>query len=201
MSRRAIVLITVLIGLAASAGPLVVLVGAERGEAAFGDGETFGLNQLASASVAVEVGEQMLLLDASAMAPGDRLSGRFALTNAGTLPIRYSIVAEAEDASSPLLRVLEWSLWVERPQTPCTSAPVSGLLFEGLTFARAVNPEVLVGDPAVGPDPGDRVLEPDTSESLCVQVELPLDVGDVFQGTSARVEITVNAEQATEADS
>lgn len=188
----------VLFVLAASAGPLVVLVGADRGEAAFGDGETFGLNELASASVVVEVGEQTLLLDAGAMAPGDRLSGRFALTNAGTLPIRYSVTAEAEDASSPLLTVLQWSLWVESERTPCSSPPASGLLFEGLTFARSVNPEVLVGNPAVGPDPGDRVLEPAASESLCVQVALPLGVADVLQGSSARVDITVIGEQATE---
>lgn len=192
MSRRWVVLLTILFVMAAFAGPLVVLVGGQRGQAAFGDGETFGLNQLASASVDVGVGDTTLLLDATAMAPGDRLIGRLAFGNDGTLPLRYSVVADPQDRSSLLLAELQWSIWSATSQATCSSAPADPL-FDGVVSGGA-----LFGNPAVGADPGDRLLEPGETETLCVVVELPLGVPDSIQGSTARVDLTVFGEQATE---
>lgn len=193
MSRRWVVVLTMLFVLAAFAGPFVVFVGGERGEAAFGDGETFGLNELGAASVVIGVGETTVLLDASAMAPGDELVGRFDVSNDGTLPLRYALVADLLDPGSMLLAELQWSIWPDSLGTTCGSIPAD-LLFGGVVTSGA-----LIGDPRVGRDPGDRLLQPGSSETLCVVVELPLGVPDTIQGATARVDLTVVGEQATEA--
>ena len=192
MSRRWGVVLTMLLVLAAFAGPFVLFVGGERGQAAFGDGETFGVNELAAASVDVSVGETTLLIDASAMAPGDQLIGRLAFNNDGTLPLRYSVGAEPENPASILLSELRWSVWAATPQSTCLPVP-AGVLFGGVVLGGP-----LLGDPAVGQDPGDRLLEPGRAETLCVVVELPLGVPDTIQGSTARIDLTVVGEQATE---
>lgn len=194
MSRRWVVALTILFVLAAFAGPFVVFVGGERGQAAFGDEETFGLNELSAASVEIGIGETTVLLDASAMAPGDRLIGRLAFSNEGTLPLRYVLLADARDAAAPLLAELEWAIWAASASTTCTPTP-SDLLFGG-----QVQDGPLFGDPAVGPDVGDRLLQPGQSETICMVVELPLGVPDTIQGSTAQVDLTVIGEQATEVD-
>lgn len=193
MNRRIVIGLGVLLALAAMAGPALVVFGGEPGSAAFGDAETFGMNELASASVSVEVGEQLLLIDASAMAPGDRLPGRLVLDNDGSLPLRYSLLAEPTDAASPLLDVLDWSVWHDARAGSCQPIPAA-TLYEG----PVIDDGPLIGDPAIGLDAGDRSLAPGQSEVICFVVELPLGTSNAFQGTAAQVDLVVVAEQATE---
>ena len=53
----------------------------------------------------------------------------------------------------------------------------------------------IVGNPATGPDGGDRVLPAGGNEDLCVSVALPLSTGNAFQGASASIDLAFDAEQ------
>lgn len=192
MRRRWLLALGALFLLAAVTAPVLISLGADRSEAAFGDNETLGLNQLGSASVAIDVGATTVLIDTSAMAPGDRLQGQIALENNGTLPLRYALQAEFGDGTGELIAALDWRIWPRPSSTPCGS-PVGPYLFEG-----AVTDSRLLGDPALGEDPGDRMIQPASQDVLCVEVALPIDASDVLQGARARVDLTAIAEQATE---
>lgn len=173
-------------------GPVVIALGADRGEAAFSDDETFGLNRLASASVSVDVGPNTVVFDTTAMAPGDQFSGPIVFENSGTLPVRYALVSDVGAGADRLLDVLEWRIWSAPPSGICGSA-IGPFLFEGIIDGSQV-----LGDVAIGIDPGDRLIQPLTEDVLCVEVALPLGVSNAFQGTEAQVDLTLVAEQATE---
>lgn len=192
MRRHWLLGLALLLLIAGLTGPMVIALGADRGEASFGDNETLGLNQLASASVVIDVGTNTVLLDTTAMAPGDRVGGQIVLENNGTLPLRYSLVADIGDGAAELLDVLEWKIWPTPASIPCGPA-VGPFVFSGLMDEPAV-----LGNPAVGPDTGDRVVAPSTREVLCLEVALPIQVSDGLQGAAAQVDLTVIAEQATE---
>jgi len=192
MSRRGIIGLVAALVLAAMAGPVVIALGADRGSAAFGDNETFGINQLESASVELAVGENSVAIDATSMAPGDRVGGQIVIENKGSLPLRYALVADLSAPDQTLRGSLDWKIW-PTPSAASCSAPIGPFLFDGL-----VTDSVIFGDPGVGEDPGDRLLQPGDVDVLCLEVELPLEVSDDLQGASARVALTAIAEQATE---
>jgi hypothetical protein len=56
-------------------------------------------------------------------------------------------------------------------------------------------PITIIGNPAIGQHPGDRVLAAGMSEDLCVSVGLPLGTDNTFQDTDAQVALTFLAEQ------
>ncbi len=194
MNRRVILGLVILLVVAALAGPIAIAFGVGRSEAAFGDSETFGVNRIASASVSVEVGSNTLPVDTTLLAPGDRLAGQISFDNAGTLPLRYAVVAELSSRSGvSLLDVLWWRIWPART-ADCSVIPgVSGLLFDGIMLDSAV-----LGDVAIGPDPGDRLVDPAESDVLCVVIELPIGISDAYQSAEAIVNLTLHAEQAPE---
>lgn len=192
MRRRRLIASGILLLLAAVAVPVMISLSAARGEAAFGANETLGVNQLGSASVAIDVGPTTVLIATSAMAPGDRLQGRIALENNGTLPLRYALRAEFSDDADELLAALEWKIWAQPPLPSCGS-PSGPYLFQGV-----VTDSGLLGSPAVGEDPGDRVVLPASQDVLCVEVALPIETSDALQGARAQIDLIAVAEQATE---
>ena len=193
MRVRMRVVLIVLFGLAALAGPLALLLGADRGAASFGDNEAIGVNELQSATVELGVGSSSVPFNVTRMAPGDVLSGSFDVRNDGTVPLRYAIEAERSVpvGAVDLLEVLVWELAVASPGG-CGSAAGRSL------FSGPISSAPLIGSAAVGTDPGDRLLEPGEGERICVTVELPLDVSDEFQAASGSVEIVLIAEHAIE---
>ena len=58
--------------------------------------------------------------------------------------------------------------------------------------------DVVIGDPRIGSDPGDRSLAPGASDVLCLDVVLPVDTDDSYQAADAIVRLVVAAEQDTE---
>lgn len=189
MSRRRLTVVGILVAILIFAGPAFVIF-ADRGQAAFGDNELIGLNQLGAATVDVAVGPNTVGFDVAAMAPGDRFSGTLELENEGTLPVRYAIEAERAAGSEALLSVLEWRIWPASGGAACATSPV-GTLFEGVMTSVDVT-----GSPAVGQDDGDRLIQPGDIDRLCVDVQLSIDTPNSFQGSAAVVELIVLAEQA-----
>lgn len=179
------------LGLAALTGPLVILLGAERGEAAFGDSEAVGVNELSSATVALGLGPTTVPISAELMAPGDQTTSSIELRNDGTLPLRYAVQAAWSGRSVFLLEVLVWEIWLSQSDQRCVRNAVQPLLFEG-----TIESEVIFGDMAAGQDNGDLLLEPASTDRLCLSALLPLDASDAYQGVAASVDFMILAEQA-----
>ena len=120
------------------------------------------------------------------------------IVNGGTLPIRYALTSEA--TTDPLGDWLTWSLWEAPASGDCDGAPAgSETIAAGLTFgADGSADSAVVGDVSIGLDPGDRLLDPGASETLCVGVELDLDTPDSVQNRRLDQEFTVVAEQHTD---
>lgn len=168
----------------------------DRSEAAFGDREDLGSNHLGAATLDLELGTQTTLLDARNMAPGGRAVGTIALTNAGTLPLRYSVLADT--APSALAAWLTLDLWIGTDCSLGLTAIPSGaevLLSAGAIVTGSAS---WVGDPALGAQPGDRILPVGSAETLCVAVELPITAPNDAMGLEMRQLITATAEHAVE---
>lgn len=191
MTRRRTVAIVILFLFAALTGPALVLFDTDRGEAAFGDNESIGLNELGAASVAIEVGPNTVTFNVVKMAPGDRFVGQIDVKNDGTLPLLYSLAAEPQVGEQRLLDVLEWRIWPSNSAGSC-GAPAR------LLFVGVLSGERVVGSSAIGADAGDRLIAVGSRDVLCFDVVLPIDVSNRFQNAAANIELILVAEQATE---
>ena len=191
MKRRFPVLVVLALGLAALAGPLAILLGAGRGEASFGDSEAFGVNELSSATVALGLGPTTVPISAPLMAPGDRSTSSIELRNDGTLPLRYAVQADRSGRSLFLFEALVWEIWLSQSDERCVRSAVQPLLFGG-----TIESETVIGNPAVGQDDGDRVIEPEGVDLLCMSALLPIDATDRYQDAAVSVDFVILAEQA-----
>lgn len=193
MSRGLVLVAVGAFAVAALTGPVLVLTSAERGSAAFGDNETVGINKLSSATVDVEPGANGVPIVATNLAPGDRRTGLLAVRNVGSLPVRYALVSEG--TTGPLNQWLSWQMW-PRAGSCDTEPPPEALLTDG---PLPEDPRTAVfGDPTVGLDAGDRILQPGETEELCTAVTLVLGAPDDVQAQTFRQEFVVLAEQHTD---
>lgn len=198
MKRRVVIPILLAFFVAALVGPVALIVGTERGQAAFGDSESIGVNRLSSATVEVEIGPSSVVISGENLAPGDRAVGSIEILNTGTLPLRYAITSDM--SADPLSAWLVWDIWKGSSRGTCDNAPTSiETLADGLAFRPAGGIDTpVVGDVAVGLDPGDRILEPGAAETLCVAVVLDLQAPDSVQNRRVEQQFTVVAEQHTD---
>ncbi|MBT8241289.1 MAG: hypothetical protein KJN63_08690 [Acidimicrobiia bacterium] len=195
MSPRVTIAALMIFAVAALAGPILLVVGADEGSAAFGDNETVGVNRLSSATVDIEPGEDIVPITATNLAPGDRVTGSIAVNNIGTLAVRYAIVSDARP--DPLSDWLRWEIWLRSDSDQCTQQPAPGeLLVDGDLFEPGSS--VVLGDVTIGLDAGDRILQPGEGEALCTAVTLSLDAPDEVQARTVRHELVVVAEQHTD---
>lgn len=183
------VLTVLLLAVAALAGPALLALGT-RSSASFGASEELGVNRLGAATLDLVVGARTASIEAPNMAPGDRETGQIELVNRGDLPLRYALVSEADP--SPLLAYLRWDVWI--PQGPCTSAPQTTALLTGAALSSG-RVDVL-GDPATGQQPGDRILAPGEREVICVAVEFPADASSSAAAMSLEQQFMALAEHA-----
>ncbi len=201
MTRRLLPVAIGLAALAVMAIPLVLTMGSERGSAAFGDSERIGANRLSSATVDIESGERTLTMVGTNLAPGDRLTGSIEVRNVGSLPLRYAIVSDLSD--DPLAQWLGWTIWPGDGRTGCGADRIGAepLIRDrtlGTTDADSVSRIALVGDPLVGLDPGDRIIQPGSTDVLCTRVTLSLEAPDSVQARRVVQELVVVAEQQTD---
>jgi hypothetical protein len=178
-------------GLMALAAPVALLLAGDRGVAAFGDSAPLR-GHLSSATVDIEVGPNTVPVTVSQMAPGDRATGRIEVTNAGTLPLRYALVGEP--SPGPLAPWLRWEVWDAASKGRCDSA--AGQLLADQVLDGVV-PVAFFGDAAVGPDPGDRILDPGQVEVLCLAATLALGAPDGLQNQRLVPRFRLAAEQQT----
>lgn len=195
MSPRVTIVALLVFAVAALVGPILVLTQADEGSAAFGDNETIGENRLSSATVDIEPGEDIVPITATNLAPGDRVVGSIAVGNVGSLPVRYAVVSDA--LSDPLANWLRWEIWLRPDSAQCDEPPSPAeLLVDGVVSGG--ESAAVLGDVAIGLDPGDRVLQPGEGEALCTAVTLSLDAPDDVQARTITHELIVVAEQHTD---
>jgi hypothetical protein len=151
--------------------------------AIFTDSQSVGGNSLNSGSIDISTSPTSGVLTATAMAPGDRTNGTLAVTNGGTLQLRYAVQRSATNTDSKGLRdALRLRIGLQAGgscdfpyyNTDGTTTTLSDdtALYEGLGFSgTATN---TIGDVAQGAQSGDRTLNAAASETLCVSVVLPL---------------------------
>lgn len=195
--------LVLLVVLAVPAGIAVVSVGSG---ADFADNERFTGNRLGAGSVDVAIDDAIdvtnangnriqrsdpAVFSASNLAPGDRLSGALAVSNNGTLPLRFWVTAKATSSSSDLDDWLLFDGWVAsdcRPGLSGAAQIFNTNVVLGADHAR------LIGDSA---GPADELrLEPGSDLVVCVGAHLPLSAPNEVQAATVEVELVVAAMHA-----
>jgi len=197
LQRAATIALIVLFALAGIGAPALLIVGAQRGDAALADTEGLGLMRLSSATVDIVAGERGTSITATNLAPGDRVVGSIEVRNAGTMALHWSLVTEGNP--DPLATWLRWDLWLAASPSACTASPNGPARFDqwlgyDLDLSGAGQLIALSGDPLPGADPTDRVLRTGASEAVCLAVVLPLEAPDSVQRRATRQPFTLVAE-------
>jgi len=203
LQRAATIALIVLFALVGVGAPALLIVGAQRGDAALADTEGLGLMRLSSATVDIVAGERGTSITATNLAPGDRVIGSIEVRNAGTMALHWSLVTEGN--ADPLAAWLRWDLWLAASPSACAASPngparYDQWLGDDLDLSGTGQAIVLSGDPLPGADPTDRVLRAGAGEAVCLAVELPLEAPDTVQRQATRQPFTLIAEGNNDAE-
>ena len=131
------------------------------------------------------------LIAFSGMAPGDQVTQPLMIANTGSLSLRYAVTSETTHPDNKdLARQLVIAIKADVMDCSNTGFAASGQpLYSGALAAAAV------GDPAQGPQVGDRVLNAGASETLCFQATLPTTSSNAYQLAATTASFTFSAEQ------
>lgn len=186
--RMVITAVLALLALVAVAVPGAIALRATTSGANAAGVSEIGTNRLGAATLDIELGSSEATLTATNIAPGDTVSGRLDLTNAGTLPLIYAVSATTDGGA--LGAWLRFDVW---PADDCDVAPaVDSILVAGLMLDA---PRVAVlGDPSTGRQAGDRSLAPGAAETICLRATLPPAAGNDAQGASLLFDLIIDAE-------
>lgn len=141
----------------------------------------------ATGNVEISSTPETLVFDVPAMIPGDVETAALTVANTGTADLRYAMVAGATG-------VLGGALTLE-VKTQDAGGPTCAA-FDGTTVLSVTGLNgAAFGDPAQGPDGGDRDLVASDDEILCLRVALPLTATSAVQDTTSTATFTFYAEQ------
>jgi hypothetical protein len=115
--------------------------------------------------------------------PGQSGTQDITVSNAGTGDLRYAMAAAA--IADPTAMSNQLTLTVNAGTCLAPGAELYTGAMNGASF----------GDPTQGDDPGDRVVAATGTDALCFSWSFPLAAGNGYQGASATVQFTFNAEQ------
>jgi hypothetical protein len=145
-------------------------------------------NAFTSGSVDISTSPASAFITMSGMAPGDSVTDQVAVSNDGTLELRYAMTTVATNTDSLNLRDA-LTLTIKTLGTDCAT-------FDGTELYTGTLASGAVGDPTQGADTGDRTLAASASEDLCFKVELPSGATDP-EGAATTATFTFAAEQTT----
>lgn len=177
---------------------LISVAGAFSSLAIFTDTQAVAGNVFTAGTIDISVAPvapATVILTATTMMPGDTVNGSAVVTNAGTAQLRYSITGIATNADGKGL-ASQLTVTIKTLGTGC-AAWDGTQLYSGVV-GYGPTPTNLVGNPAQGGQPGDRVLNPvpaTNSETLCFRATLPQGTGNVYQGATTTMTFTFDAEQ------
>lgn len=186
--RTAIIMLVLAIGVPVSLSQL-----GSTSDARFGAADELGPNQLSAATLSVAPGSQAVNLVVNNMAPGDRARGRIDLQNNGSLPLRYSLQLSLDGTSAAGMKAAEQMQLRVWHALTCGATPPSdsSILFRSRPMAPG---RVLFGDPAIGPDPGDREIPVGGTDTLCYSIRLPIGAPNYVQGQTVNQAFVALAE-------
>ena len=141
-------------------------------------------------TVDIATGHTTRLLALGTMAPGDVVTGASTVENNGSLDLRYEVVSNTtEDTLAAQL-----TLTVKVGVKDCTDTGIdsSGTVLYGPARLGSMEGIDIFGDAAQT----GRILASGEMEILCLQVSLPLDTGNDYQGLMTSATLTFWAEQA-----
>ena len=160
-------------------GSLFTVTAGESAEGFVGEG-----------TVDIAAGHTSRMLALGTMAPGEVVTVASMVENNGTLDLRYGVVSKTtEDFLAAQL-----ALTIKVGVTDCTDAGIesSGRALYGPALLGSVEGTDIFSDRAQT----GRTLASGESEVLCLQVSLPLDTGNEYQGLETSATLTFWAEQA-----
>lgn len=178
--------------IALTAGVLAVAVAGAAGlasSALFTDTDTSTGNTFAAGTVDIATGGGAAVFALTNLAPRSVHYASIDVTNDGSLQYRYAMSSVTTDTKA-LGGQLELKVAAIAQGSTCDAAAVASTVFSG------VLDNALFGSKTAGANTGDRILDANGAETLCLQVTMPDGVGDnAFQGGTASTTFTFDAEQ------
>jgi predicted ribosomally synthesized peptide with SipW-like signal peptide len=174
---------------------LVSLGAGQLSLAVFTDQETVPGTFSSGSVILDDVKIDALTLSTAGMVPGDTVTDDVVVENDGSVQLRYALSTASSNADAKNLRsvltLTVKTIDVTTPGTPCDDFDGTSVLAATVLGAATAG----FGDPAVGPQAGDRVLNAAANETLCFRITLPSGTGNAFQGATTTTTFTFDAEQ------
>lgn len=120
-------------------------------------------------------------LDIAPMVPGNSTAAVLTVRNTGTAPLKYTASTSTTNADSLSLGA---ALVVKVTGDPSTTGSTPATTCAGASLPGAATS---LGGPMLSTG---RMLAPEASEKVCVQITLPLDAASALQGATTTVGIT-----------
>jgi predicted ribosomally synthesized peptide with SipW-like signal peptide len=128
-------------------------------------------NSFSTGTVDISAAPATAVVSLPAMTPGDQDTAPLVVSNGGSLDLRYAM----RSTTTENVLAAELVLTVKTGVVTCDDAnwaATGSTLYSGPLGSVAGT--AVFGSPSAGADAGDRVLAPAASETLCVNVTLPL---------------------------
>ena len=173
----------------------VALIGAI---ALFTDQATNPDNTFSTGTVDLAIDPATAMFTVSNMAPGNVTYKGIALTNSGSLQLRYAMTT-TPDATSILDEQLDLTVDVVTGNGTDTIWYTADDVVGGANIygPDGVLSSAAIGNATQGNQTGDRTLNASGNERLRFKVTLPLDTGNSYQGINCTVAFVFDAEQTT----
>jgi hypothetical protein len=177
-------------------GLLLLVTGAAAVSAASATFPDVGRASHTGAPVGVAAGQLWTFsIPTGGLAPGETVRSREFVVNSERMSVRYSLTSASTDDDRKGLRdVLRVTIKTADlgSASAATCQNFDGpTLYDGPLGAGTAG----LGDVRMGAQPGDRLLGAGQSETLCVEIGMPLDAGNEFQGAITSTTWTIVVEQ------
>jgi hypothetical protein len=161
--------------------------------AIFTDTQSVPNNTFSTGTVDISTNPTTALVTFSGMAPGDQVTNPITVSNAGSLELRYAVTSTTTEN----VLAAQLDLTIKTGVTTCTNAGfgASGTVIYGPGDVGSTTGTNVIGNPAQGPDTGDRTLSGSSNEILCFNVKLPLSTGNSYQSLTTTATLAFQAEQ------
>jgi spore coat-associated protein N len=161
--------------------------------AIFTDTQAVGANTFTTGTVDISTAPASAAVTFNGMAPGDTVTAPITVTNAGSLQFRYAV----RSTTTENVLAAQLDMTVKENVVTCTTAGFGGsgtVVYGPADLGNTAGLNV-IGNPAQGANPGDRVLNAAASEVMCIQVSLPLATGNAYQALTTTATLDFIAEQ------
>lgn len=144
----------------------------------------------------VEGGDRITLnIPIGGLAPGATIRGRHVVANTSGQSLRYALSSSSVNGDGKSLRdvvrVTIKTADLSSGSAATCDANDGATLYSGRLGATSAG----FGDPRIGGHAGDRLLAAGQRETLCFEIEMPLDAGNEFQGAVTASVWTIATEQ------